>query len=184
MVDRRHGRTEGDPFGAHGQTGQQGEGVAGGDVRAVDRVVAERLGQFGMADRGGERLPGRDGAAQGAAFRHPATRRLRSSPTFSTVLTSVVPAGRKRGGPRGIPPPGGGPVKIRSPGSNGPTAEGRGTRSGPGEALGKHGGGGRPAAAGLGRWPGWLGRMPRPGGGRNSGAPRSPGVWGTTSPPP
>jgi hypothetical protein len=54
VVDRGHRRGQGDRRGEVGQPGQGGERIAGGDVRAVDRVVAELVGQFGVLAHGGD----------------------------------------------------------------------------------------------------------------------------------
>jgi hypothetical protein len=54
MVNRGHCRGQGDRRGEMGQSGQGGERVAGGDVPAVDRVVAELVGHRGVLAHGGD----------------------------------------------------------------------------------------------------------------------------------
>ena len=126
VIDRGHRRGQGDRRGEVGQPGEGRERIAGGDVRAVDRVVAELIGHRGVLAHGGD-VAGR-GDQHACLHRHrhrpgcgkpgPATSAFRSSPRPSIVLTSVVPGRRNSGGLRPMPTPDGVPVKIRSPGEH------------------------------------------------------------------
>ena len=60
VVDRGHRRSQGDRRGEVGKAREGSERIAGGDVRAVDRVVAELIGQRGVLAHGGDVAGGGD----------------------------------------------------------------------------------------------------------------------------